>query len=97
MPEFPIVDLSHREKTASARRRYRLRIQAQDKLYAAGLMLGWWLGASWALMLSIGIMHDDWWHHVPAMNYTTSLAITFWPFAVGYAAGFIREYLGLSS
>lgn len=49
-------------------------------LLFAGLLM--WPVVAWQLMLTVGIVHLNWWHAVPLMGYRTSLAISFLMFSM---------------
>jgi len=36
-------------------------------------------GGAWALMITAGNAHRDWWHHVPVMGYGTAVVLVTWP------------------
>lgn len=37
--------------------------------------------AAWALMITVGIAHADWWRHVPTIGYGSAWVLLFWPSA----------------
>ena len=42
-----------------------------------GLVLGAWMSLAWFIMLTIGIMHRDWWHAIPPMGWAAAVPIGF--------------------
>jgi hypothetical protein len=54
-----------------------------------------WLVSAWGEMLTVGVVHAQWWHFVPTMGYHTSLAITavicVFAFGVGVAGEVAKE------
>jgi hypothetical protein len=57
------------------------------------LALGWLAGAL-DLMLTIGIMHRDWWAFIPLMGYHSALAIVSPVFFFGVIVGLIKGLTG---
>jgi hypothetical protein len=37
---------------------------------------------SWALMLTVGILHNDWWSFIPPMGYQTAFLVVLVPFLI---------------
>jgi hypothetical protein len=54
-----------------------------------GMMAAYLLGSAWALMLTVGVAHHDWWPNIPPISYTTALTLTAILFAVKFAGGAI--------
>jgi hypothetical protein len=55
------------------------------------------IGGAWSLMIAVGIAHRDWWHQVPAMDFATAAALTFWPWFFTMAVAGALFKLGVLS
>jgi hypothetical protein len=44
-----------------------------------GVFAGFWSASAWGLMLTISVIHNQWWDFIPTMGFGTALAISFFP------------------
>lgn len=84
---------TRREQLAAMRSKHRIRYRTRRRLELLAACLISPLVAGWGLMITIGILHRDWWHAIPTMGLRTAWIIMAILAAVFALLGLISTYI----
>lgn len=60
-------------------------------LLAIAILAGGWFVVAFSNMLTINMLHNHWWAVIPTIDYSSSLAITFFPYIFALLWAFIGQ------